>query len=242
MSELLIMDGAMGTIVGVNASPEAVMAVHRQYVEAGALLLKTNTFICDDYERNRAWARLARAAGPRLVAGALGPSIKAIYEAAHGLVDGGADMLLAETITSIEIVRAQLAAFEKLFMATGRELPIMFSVTISRSGELLSGETLEAFWNSVKERKPYSVGINCSFGARHVGPYIEKLAGLSTVPVSCHPSAGLPNDSGGYDESPAEFAEILGGLISRGVIQIAGGCCGTTPAHIRMLQSMTYEG
>jgi 5-methyltetrahydrofolate--homocysteine methyltransferase len=242
MSKLLIMDGAMGTMVGVNAAPEAALDVHRQYVEAGAQLLKTNSFICQDYERNVAWARLARAAGPRMVAGAMGPAIHTIYEAAHGLMDGGVDMLLAETITSIGIAMAQLEAFDKLFAASGKELPVMLSVTISRTGELLSGETLEAFWNSVREHKPYSVGINCSFGARHVGPFIEKLAGLSTVPVTCHPSAGLPNDSGGYDESPAEFAEILAGLVSRGVIQIAGGCCGTTPAHIRVLQSMTYEG
>jgi 5-methyltetrahydrofolate--homocysteine methyltransferase len=242
MPELLIMDGAMGTMAGVDAGAKAVRSIHQQYVEAGADIIKTNSFLSRHYGANLAWALLARAANPRLIAGSMGPSIESYYEPARGLMDGGVDMLLAETITSIEIAKAQLKAFDRLFAASGKELPVMLSVTISRTGDLLSGESLEAFWNSVKDRKLYSVGINCSQGARHIGPFIERLAGIATVPVSCHPSAGLPNASGGYDESPDEFAEILTGFVSRGVVQIAGGCCGTTPAHIRMLQSKTYEG
>jgi len=237
------MDGAMGTMVGTNASPEVVLAVHREYVKAGAEILKTNTFICNDFQSSAAWARLARQAEPKLVAGAIGPTIvDAFYESAYGLMEGGANIILLETITGLRTLHSQLAALDNLFEETGKELAIMLSVTVSKTGDLLSGETLESFWNSVRVRKPYSVGINCSFGARHVVPFIERLARLSTVSVSCHPSAGLPNASGGYDESPAEFAEILGGLLSREVIQIAGGCCGTTPAHIRMLQSRAYEG
>ncbi len=150
-------------------------------------------------------------------------------------MEGGVDILLAETVTSIGTAQSALAAIEKLFATGGRRLPVMLSITISREGGLLSGETLEAFWKSVFGAGLFSVGINCGLGARHVGPAVEKLAGLArttSTRVSCHPSAGLPNESGGYEETPAEFAEILREFAIHGWVDIAGGCCGTTPAHI----------
>jgi 5-methyltetrahydrofolate--homocysteine methyltransferase len=262
------MDGAMGTLIapslteqGVSKdslnlkSPETILSIHRQYLDAGADILKTNTFNSSsgpqDYELNVAGARLARAAAdkctasdpsrPRLVAGAMGPgrdgsaSIEAFYEQARGLADGGADILMAETITSIRTAKSAQAAFEKLFARIGRELPVMLSVTISKDGTLLSNETLEAFWDSVSNSNLFAVGINCSFGARRMRPFIERLAGLASTNISCHPSAGLPNASGGYDETPEEMAAIFGELASEGLVDIAGGCCGTTPAHIRAI-------
>jgi len=250
------MDGAMGTLIAGPAkdslnltSPETILAIHRQYLEAGADILKTNTFNSSSgpagYEINVAGARLARKAAnefttvnparPRFVAGSIGPGGDGFYDLARGLIDGGVDLLLAETITSISVAMAALSAFETLFAKTGRELPVMLSITISEIGGLPSGETLEGFWESVANRKIFSVGINCGFGSRHVGPSIAKLAALASTRVSCHPSAGLPNASGGYDESPAEFAGILRGFAEQGWVDIAGGCCGTTPAHIRAI-------
>ena len=239
-NRIVVMDGAMGTMNLRTA--ENIRSAHRAYLEAGADILKTNTFMNDS---GTAEARLAREIAdeftaanpsyPRLVAGSMGP-IGDFHSRARGLVDGGVDILLAETITGIPIALAAVAGFEKLFTETGRELPVMLSVTITESGSLLSGESLEEFWKSVSNAKLFSVGINCSLGARHVVPHIERLSTLATIPVSCHPSAGLPNASGGYDESPAEIAAILGGLAKRGCVDIVGGCCGTTPAHIRAIR------
>lgn len=252
---IVIMDGAMGTLIDATkkeslniASPEIITSIHRQYLEAGADILKTNTFnsgsIHADYELNVAGARLARVIAdeftaadpshPRFVAGAMGPAGR-FFEHAQGLLEGGVDILLAETITTCSIAKAAVTAFEELFTKTGRELPVMLSVTIRESGTLLSGETLEDFWKSVSDHKLSSVGINCSFGARNLGPHIEKISGLATTAVSCHPSAGLPNASGAYDESPEETAGILREFAKHGWVDIVGGCCGTTPAHIRAI-------
>jgi 5-methyltetrahydrofolate--homocysteine methyltransferase len=128
-----------------------------------------------------------------------------------------------------------MAALEKLFERMGREIPVLLSVTISRDGSLISGESLQTFWNAVSTFTPYAVGINCGFGAKHTGPFLEQLSKMATTRVSFHPSAGLPNAIGGYDETPEEFAAILGDLAKRGQVNIVGGCCGTTPAHTRAI-------
>ena len=253
---ILVMDGAMGTLIpsatkdALNlTAPEQIQAIHRQYLNAGADILKTNTFNSNsgpkDYEVNVAGARLARAVADeftaRFVAGAMGPgrdgtaSADAYFEQARGLVEGGVDMLLAETITSIRTAEAALTASEKLFAIIGRTLPVMLSVTVSKDGNLVSGETLTEFWNFVSSRNPFSVGINCSQGARQSRTFIEQLAAMASTRVSWHPSAGLPNASGGYDETPEEFASLMANVVKNHGVSIVGGCCGTTPAHIRAI-------
>jgi 5-methyltetrahydrofolate--homocysteine methyltransferase len=261
-NRILVMDGAMGTLISSTqkdplnlTSPELIQSIHRQYLDAGADILKTNTFNSnsgpEDFALNVAGARLVREVAdeytaanpqqPRYVAGSMGPgrdgnaTIDAYFEQARGLVEGGVDMLLAETITSIRTAQSALTAFEKLFTKIGLELPIMLSVTISMDGDLLSGESIDEFWNAVSIWKLYSVGINCGFGVRHMRPFLERLSRMATTRVSCHPSAGLPNPSGGYDETPEEFAAIFGDIARQGQINIVGGCCGTTPAHIRAI-------
>ena len=236
-------------------SPELIQSIHRQYLDAGADILKTNTFNSnrgpEDYALNLAGAQLARAVAdeyaaanplqPRYVAGATGPgrdgavSMDRFFEQAGGLMEGGVDMLLAETITSIRTARSAMAALEKLFLKIGRDLPVLLSVTISRDGNLISGESLELFWNTVSSFRPYAVGINCGFGAKHGRPFLEQLSRTASTKVSFHPSAGLPNATGGYDETPEEFAAILGELAKRGQVDVVGGCCGTTPAHTRAI-------
>jgi 5-methyltetrahydrofolate--homocysteine methyltransferase len=255
---MLVMDGAMGTLIAGPAkdtlnltAPEIVRTIHRRYLEAGADILKTNTFNSNsgaaDYVCNVAGARLARELAdeftavapskPRWVAGAMGPGAGEpdFYTQACGLADGGVDLFLVETITSIATARAALTAIEKWSAKTGRTLPAMMSATISKSGSLISGESLEQFWQSLADAKLFAVGINCSFGARHVGPYIERLAAMASTKVSCHPSAGLPSPAGGYDETPEEFARFILEFAAAGWVDIGGGCCGTTPAHIRAI-------
>jgi 5-methyltetrahydrofolate--homocysteine methyltransferase len=168
-------------------------------------------------------------------------SIDAYFEQARGLVDGGVDMLLAETVTSIRTAQSAMAAFEKLFVKIGRELPVLLSVTVSKDGALISGESLAAFWNAVSTYRLYAVGINCGLGLKHSRPYLEELSRTATTKISFHPSAGLPNRTGSYDETPEEFADILGELAMRGQVDIIGGCCGTTPAHIRAISRVTID-
>ena len=262
------MDGAMGTLIASTqkdslnlTSPELIQSIHRQYLDAGADILKTNTFNSNsgpqDYAVNVAGARLARARAdeytaanplqPRYVAGAMGPgrdgnaSIDAYFEQARGLVDGGVDMLLAETVTSIRTAQSAMAAFEKLFVKIGRELPVLLSVTVSKDGALISGESLAAFWNAVSTYRLYAVGMNCGLGLKQSRPFLEELSRTSTTKVSFHPSAGLPNADGGYDETPEEFATIFGDLAMRGQVDIVGGCCGTTPAHIQAISRVTID-
>src|SRR5438445_7253495 len=196
---------------------------------------------------------------PRFVAGSVGPTnrtasmspdvnnpafrattfdalVAAYYEQTRGLVDGGADMLLAETIFDTLNAKAALFAFEKYFSETGRRLPVMVSVTITdNSGRTLSGQTIEAFWNSISHANLLSVGINCALGGKQMRPYVEELSEIAPVYFSCHPNAGLPNAFGGYDETAAETSEILGEFARNGWLNIVGGCCGTTPEHIRAI-------
>jgi 5-methyltetrahydrofolate--homocysteine methyltransferase len=200
-----------------------------------------------------------RAGRPAFVAGSIGPTnrttslsrdvnrpgardtsfddLEASYaEQVRGLLVGGVDLLLVETIFDTLNAKAALYAIQRLFDAGARRVPVMVSVTITdRSGRTLSGQTIEAFWNSVSHVPVLSVGINCALGAKQMRPYLEELATLAPVPVSCYPNAGLPNAFGGFDETPEIMASELGEFARCGFVNLVGGCCGTTPAHIRAI-------
>ena len=198
-------------------------------------------------------------ARPRFVAGAMGPTNKtaslspdvanpgyraitfralaaAYYEQVRALAEGGVDVILVETIFDTLNAKAALFAVERYFAERGSRLPVMVSVTITdASGRTLSGQTPEAFWISVSHIPLLSIGINCALGAAQMRPYLEELAGLVPNYLSCYPNAGLPNEFGEYDETPGEMAAVLSGFASEGWLNIAGGCCGTTPDHIRAI-------
>ena len=164
--------------------------------------------------------------------------VEAYLEQARALVEGGVDILLPETIFDTLNSKACLFALEKLFDELGYRLPVMISVTITdRSGRTLSGQTLEAFYNSIKHVKPFSVGINCALGAREMRPYIAELSKISECYVSCYPNAGLPNplSATGYDERPEDTARLLEGFARDGLLNMVGGCCGTTFDHIKAI-------
>jgi 5-methyltetrahydrofolate--homocysteine methyltransferase len=193
---------------------------------------------------------------PRFVAGALGPTtrtasispdvndpgarsvtydqlVAAYLEQATGLVDGGVDLLLIETIFDTLNARAAIFACETLFEQRGRRWPVLISGTITdASGRTLSGQVAEAFWASVRHARPLAVGLNCALGGREMRPYIAEMARLADTFVLCYPNAGLPNAFGGYDEGPVDTSSILGEFAASGFVNIVGGCCGTTPAHI----------
>jgi 5-methyltetrahydrofolate--homocysteine methyltransferase len=305
---ILIIDGAMGTMIqqhkleekdyrgerfaqwpsdlkGNNdllslTQPQIIEGIHRQYLEAGADIIETNTFnsqrismadyhmedLC--YELNVASARIAKKAAsdftalhpdkPRFVAGAIGPMSKtlslspdvnnpgyravtfdevsaAYYEQVKGLVDGGVDVLLIETIFDTLNAKAAIFAIKKYFRDTGREeLPVMISGTITdASGRTLSGQTLEAFYVSVMHARPLSIGLNCALGAMEMRPHIEELSQISACYTSAYPNAGLPNAMGEYDEQPDQTAHFIEDWAQHGFVNIVGGCCGTTPDHIR---------
>ena len=306
---ILILDGAMGTMIqglgfgeddfrgealrshprdvaGCNdllclTQPQAIEDIHRQYLEAGADIVETNTFNATSISMaeyglesqvrqiNLAAAACARRAveavaaispeRPRFVAGAIGPTSKttsfsrkvedpgyrevtfddmarAYYEQAAALVDGGVDVLLPETTFDTLNLKACLFAIEQLFEDRGTRLPVMISVTITdASGRTLSGQTIEAFWNSISHSNPFSVGINCALGPELMRPFVEELSRIAPVFISCHPNAGLPNEFGGYDETPLQMAAALKDFAANGWLNIVGGCCGTTPAHIEAI-------
>ena len=196
---------------------------------------------------------------PRFVAGAIGPTnrtlsispdvedpsaraitfeeLRSAYaEQVRGLVDGGADLLLVETIFDTLNAKAAIAAIEDEAVRTGLRLPLMLSVTITdRSGRTLSGQTIEAFWNSVSHARPFSVGINCALGAADMRPYMAELSRVAGCWTTCYPNAGLPNAFGGYDEMPEDTARELREFAGSGLVNMLGGCCGTTPEHIRAI-------
>ncbi len=196
---------------------------------------------------------------PRFVAGAIGPTnrmlsispdvedpskrsitfeeLSAAYvEQVRGLVEGGADLLLVETIIDGLSAKAAIAAIEQVAEETGVRLPLMISVTITdRSGRTLAGQTIEAFWITIAHARPFSVGVNCALGAREMRPYLADLSRVATCWTSCYPNAGLPNAFGEYDEGPDETAGELREFASGGLVNIMGGCCGTTPDHIRAI-------
>lgn len=157
-------------------------------------------------------------------------------EATRGLIEGGADTILVETIFDTLNAKAALFAVQEVFEELGTALPIMISGTITDlSGRLLSGQTAEAFWNSVRHVKPFSIGLNCALGAKEMRQYVAELARISDAYVSAHPNAGLPNEMGEYDETPEQMAGLVGEFARAGLVNIVGGCCGTTPAHIRAI-------
>ncbi|HYN39960.1 MAG TPA: homocysteine S-methyltransferase family protein [Rhodospirillales bacterium] len=303
---ILVLDGAMGTMIqqhrleeadfrgarfagwrrdlkGNNdllslTRPDIIQDIHREYLDAGADIVETNTFNSNrvslaDYgqenlarELNEAGTRLARAAAdaasaatpdkPRFVAGAIGPTnrtaslspdvgdpgfrnisfdeLAAAYrEAAEGLIDGGCDVILVETVFDTLNAKAALFALDELFEERGVFLPVMVSGTITDlSGRNLSGQTAEAFWNSVRHARPLSIGLNCALGAAEMRPHIAELSRVADTFVCAYPNAGLPNEFGAYDETPAMTAAHLREWAESGLVNIVGGCCGTTPAHI----------
>ncbi|HEY3016186.1 MAG TPA: methionine synthase [Nocardioides sp.] len=196
---------------------------------------------------------------PRYVVGSLGPTSKtasispdvndpgarnvtydqlvaAYLEEASGLVDGGADILLVETIFDTLNAKAAIYAIETLFEERGRRWPVMISGTITdASGRTLSGQVTEAFWHSVRHVRPLSIGINCALGAEEIRPYVAELARIADCFVSTHPNAGLPNEFGEYDETPDHMAGVLGEFAGSGLVNLVGGCCGTTAEHIRAI-------
>ena len=158
----------------------------------------------------------------------------AYYEQIHGLMDGGVDLLLVETIFDTLNAKAAIYAIKKYFAASGKKVPIMISGTITdASGRTLSGQTLEAFYISVSHARPLSIGLNCALGAKEMRPHIEELSEIAGCYTSAYPNAGLPNAFGEYDEQPEETAHILEDWAREGFVNIVGGCCGTTPDHIR---------
>ena len=198
---------------------------------------------------------------PRFVAGALGPTnrtasispevndpgarnvtfdqlVEAYAEAVRGLVDGGVDLLLVETVFDTLNAKAALFAIDAHFERTGVRLPLIVSGTITdASGRTLSGQTTEAFWNSVRHARPLAVGLNCALGAALMRPFLQEMSWVADTYVSCYPNAGLPNPMSetGYDETPEQTAAMIGEFARSGLVNLVGGCCGTTPAHIRAI-------
>jgi 5-methyltetrahydrofolate--homocysteine methyltransferase len=161
--------------------------------------------------------------------------VTAYTEQINALLDAGVDALLVETIFDTLNSKAALFAIENVFDQRGENarVPVMISVTITdASGRTLSGQTISAFYNSVSHAKPFSVGINCALGGAAMRPYVEELARIANCYTTCYPNAGLPNAFGGYDETPADMARVLGEFAANGWVNMVGGCCGSTPAHI----------
>lgn len=202
---------------------------------------------------------------PRFVAGSMGPTTKlssmspdvndpgyrsitfdelviAFKEQAKGLIDGGCDLLLVETITDTLNAKAALYAIDELYEEIGRTLPIMVSGTITdQSGRTLTGQTTEAFLVSVQHMPLISIGLNCALGASMMRPYLQTLAKEAPFAVSAHPNAGLPNEFGQYDETPEMMGEQIEDFLKEGLINIIGGCCGTTPAHIKVMADIAAK-
>ena len=305
---ILVLDGAMGTQIqnlklqepefrgerfksvahdqkGNNdllilTQPDAVRAIHLQYLLAGADIVETNTFSATtiaqaDYgmeavvhELNREGARLAVEAAveaerqdgrPRFVAGAIGPTnrtaslspdvnnpgfratsfdqlVDAYGEQIEGLLDGGVDLLLIETVFDTLNAKAAVFAARRVFAARGLSVPVLISGTITDlSGRTLSGQTAEAFWYSLRHADPLAFGLNCALGAREMRAHIQTLSRLCDTLVLAYPNAGLPNEFGLYDESPEATAALIREFATSGLVNIVGGCCGTTPDHIRAI-------
>lgn len=195
-------------------------------------------------------------AKPRFVIGVLGPTSRtaslspdvnrpgfrvtsfdelaeAYREATHGLIEGGADVLMVETIFDTLNAKAALFAIDDVFEALGARLPVMISGTITdASGRTLSGQTAEAFWYSLRHARPLAIGLNCALGAKDLRQHVDVLAQVADTNISCHPNAGLPNAFGGYDETPEDMAGVLREFAEAGMLNLVGGCCGSSPDHI----------
>ncbi len=245
--------------------PDLIRSIHREYVEAGADILTTNTFranaltlssygLADEvYAINLAAAQLASNVRyemeetapdwPRFVAGAVSTPDAApetYIDQIRGLVDGGIDILLLETVFDTPNAIGALYAFEKYFPNPGTRIPVVVSATITEDGRLPSGETLEEFWNVLSPRELWGVGINCALGPSQMGPYLEQLADIATVFLVCCPNAGLPGPSAHYRVSPGDMASMMAGFAARGWLNAAGGCCGTGPDHIRRIREALH--
>ncbi len=313
---ILFLDGAMGTMIqkyklseedyrgdrfadyehplkGNNdllsiTQPEIIAQIHKDFLEAGADIIETNTFNSTsismaDYhmeslvtELNVEAAKLARAAAdeyiaknpdkPRFVAGSLGPTnrtaslspdvnnpgfravdfdelVAAYKEQATALAEGGVDIFLIETVFDTLNCKAAIYAILEVKDELNIDTPIMISGTITdASGRTLSGQTVEAFWYSVSHAKPLSIGLNCALGADQMRPFIKELSDKAWCRVSAHPNAGLPNEFGEYDETPESMSKVAGEFASSGFLNIVGGCCGTTPEHLKaIIQSVEQE-
>lgn len=306
---ILIIDGAMGTMIqrhklneadfrgerfkdhthplkGNNdllsiTRPDIIKDIHRQYFEAGADIIETNTFSGTSiaqadyhlehiiYDLNFQAAKIAKEVAdeftmqephkPRFVAGSMGPTnktaslspdvnnpgfraitfeelVKAFKEQAKGLIDGGVDILLLETIIDTLNVKAGLFGIQELFDEIGRELPIMVSGTITdASGRTLSGQTTDAFLISVSHVPLLSIGLNCALGASALRPYLQVLNEKAPFFTSAYPNAGLPNEFGQYDQTPDDMASQIEEFLKEGLVNVVGGCCGTTPEHIKKI-------
>jgi 5-methyltetrahydrofolate--homocysteine methyltransferase len=312
---ILILDGAMGTMIqrhkleeedfrnealknhphplkGNNdllsiTRPEIIKGIHRQYFEAGADMVETNTFsgttiaqadyhlehLVDDI--NFQSAKIAREVAdemtakephkPRFVAGAIGPTnrtlslspdvndpgyravvfdelVVAYKQQARKLLEGGVDVLLIETIFDTLNAKAALFAVDELFEELGKKWPVMISGTITdASGRTLSGQTTEAFLISMQHMPLLSIGLNCALGASALRPYLQVMSTHSPFFVSAYPNAGLPNEFGQYDESPNAMAKQVEEFCKEGLVNILGGCCGTTPDHIKAIADMAAK-
>ena len=312
---ILILDGAMGTMIqrhpleeedfrgerfqnhthplkGNNdllsiTRPDIIKDIHRQYFQAGADMVETNTFSATTiamedygleaivYEMNYESAKIAREVAdefiktepdkPRFVIGTMGPTnrtaslspdvnnpgfravtfndLKLAYkEQAKGLIDGGSDVLMVETIFDTLNAKAALFAIQEVYEELGKELPVMVSGTITdASGRTLSGQTTEAFLISVSHVPLLSIGLNCALGAKQLQPYLNILSKNADFNVSAHPNAGLPNEFGEYDETPEMMAEQIKDFLENNLINVIGGCCGTTPPHIKAIAEIAKE-
>ncbi len=308
-ARILVLDGAMGTMIQAEGleeadyrgerfadhksdlkgnndllaltRPDVIAGIHKQYLEAGADIIGTNSFNStavaqDDYglgsisaELNLAAARIARSVAdeitaltpdrPRFVAGVLGPTPKTAsispdvnnpgarsitfdqlrddYAlAARALLEGGADFLMIETVFDTLNAKAAIFAVKEVFDELGREWPLMISVTFPDiSGRVLSGQNPEAFWNAVAHARPLIMGTNCGRRFKEIRPFIEELSNVADCYFSAHLNAGLPNAFGEFDETPSIMYEDFRGFSERGFLNLAGGCCGTTPAHIKAI-------
>ncbi len=301
---ILVLDGAMGTMIqGCNLEeddfrgeqfadfdqnlkgcndllcmtrPEIITNIHKQFLQAGADIISTNTFNAtsislSDYNLqnyaktlNKKAVELARMAAkifsseekPRFVAGSIGPTnkttsispdvndpaargitydelLEAYAEQTEGLIEGGVDLLLVETVFDTLNAKAALMAIDQVQKNKGTDLPVMVSVTVADSGgRTLSGQTIKAFYHSIAHARPFSVGTNCSFGAEALKKYVKELSDVASCYVSAHPNAGLPNVMGDYDQSPRMMADKVKTYMAERLINIIGGCCGSTPEHI----------
>jgi 5-methyltetrahydrofolate--homocysteine methyltransferase len=293
-TRILVLDGAMGTMLqdrhpttadfgsaGLDncleilcrTHPEWILSIHRANLEAGADILKTNSFqgspiVLADFgienqahELNVLAAKLARQAAdefstsakPRFVAGSLGPTNKSLtlradvsfaqlrdayYVQARGLLEGGADLLLFETCYDTRNLKAGLLAVHRLERELGARIPLMLSGTIERWGAMLAGQTVEAFYASVAHIDLVAIGLNCATGPDLMTDHIRTLAQMASTRISCHPNAGLPNEEDKYLETPESLTRQLAKFIDQGWLNLVGGCCVTTPDHIRAIARM----
>ena len=307
---VLVLDGAMGTMIqklkfnesdyrgnrfknynkplkGNNdllsiTQPNAIFTIHKEYLEAGADIIETNTFSSTSigmadygmeslvYELNFESAKLAKRAAkefsldnkPRFVAGSIGPTnktasmspdvnnpsyrevtfddlVKSYSEQIEALIEGGVDILLVETVFDTLNAKAALFAIENYNNKNSANVPIMLSGTLTdASGRTLSGQTLEAFMTSVSHINLLSIGLNCSFGAEGLYPYIKKMSMITEIPISVFPNAGLPNQFGEYDQSSQQMQNLIKDFLENNLVNIIGGCCGTTPDHIRLISEI----